>query len=147
MYRNILVPTDGSAISQKAVCGAAAFAKENGASVTALYAMAEPRVPYIVEGIRIDQSVIDQFTQLDKKEACDALDFVEKVCQDAGVSCTKVLVTSGVPYKAIVEAATKNGCDLIYMGSHGRSALGGLILGSVTSKVLSHSHIPVLVHR
>ena len=147
MYRNILVPTDGSALSQKAVCSAVAFAKEVQASVIALYAMAEPRKPYYSHGARLDQMVIDQIAELSRKEAGEALDFVEKACQEAGVICTKVVVTSDIPYKAIIEAATQKGCDLIYMGSHGRTGLGGVILGSVTSKVLSQSSIPVLVYR
>jgi nucleotide-binding universal stress UspA family protein len=65
----------------------------------------------------------------------------------AGVTCACTSATSDVPYEAIIDAAAANGCDLIFMASHGRRGLSGLLLGSETQKVLTHSKVPVLVYR
>ena len=72
---------------------------------------------------------------------------VEKAAEEAGVPCETARETNDQPYEAIVEAARKKGCDLIIMASHGRRGVQGLLLGSETQKVLTHSKIPMLVYR
>jgi len=147
MFKHILVPTDGSALSQEAARNAVAFAKDSGARITALHVKPVPQMPYYVEGARIDHSIVEQFAALAEQEARKSLDVVEGLCAEAGVQCASVMETSDDPYQAIIDTATKSGCDLIFMGSHGRGGLRGLLLGSVTSKVLTHCKIPVLVYR
>ena len=146
MFKHILVPTDGSQLSQNAVRNAVAFAKENGARITALYAKPEFH-PYFVEGLSIDEKIWQKTADLAEKDAREILGFVEKTCQDAGVSCKTETPQSLIPHEAIIEAATRNACDLIFMASHGRRGLSALLLGSETTKVLTHSKIPVLVYR
>ena len=147
MFKHILVPTDGSQFSQNAVRQAVIFAKETGAQITAFYAKPAPPIPYYGEGIGYNFEMPSKYNELLEKQAQESLGFVENLCQQEGVSCTKLESTSDVPYQAIIEAATQCKCDLIFMASHGRSGISALLLGSETSKVLTHSKIPVLVYR
>ena len=147
MFKHILVPTDGSPFSQDTVRRAVSFAKEAGARITAFYAKPEYPVTYYGEGMLIDPTAPEQFAQLADEQAQKILDFVEQLCQDASVQCTKMTLISDIPYEAIIEASKKSGCDLIFMASHGRRGLSALLLGSETNKVLTHSTIPVLVYR
>ena len=91
-----------------------------------------------------DPSQVDEHAE---GEAQGILGFVEDLCQKAGVVCTKITRTSNAVYEAIIEVATQNECDLIFMASHGRRGINALVLGSETHKVLTHSKIPVLVYR
>jgi nucleotide-binding universal stress UspA family protein len=147
MFKHILVPTDGSEFSQNSVRRAVSFAKEAGARITAFYAKPEYPVTYYGEGALIDTTTPEQFSQLAEQQAQQILGFVEDLCQEAGVPCTKLSLTSDIPYEAIIEAANSSGCDLIFMSSHGRRGFTALLLGSETNKVLTHSTIPVLVYR
>ena len=147
MFKHILVPTDGSPFSQNTVRRAVSFAKDAGARITAFYAKPEYPVTYYGEGMLIDPTAPEQFAQLADEQAQKILEFVEQLCQEAGVSCAKMTLISDVPYEAIIEAANQAGCDLIFMASHGRSGLSALLLGSETNKVLTHSTIPVPVYR
>ena len=147
MFKHILVPTDGSQLSQDTVRRAVSFAKEAGARITAFYAKPEYPVTYYGEGALIDPTTPEKFAELAEQQARDVLGFVEQLCREAGVDCTGVAATSDVPYEAIIEAAEKSGCDLIFMASHGRRGISGLLLGSETNKVLTHSKVPVLVYR
>lgn len=147
MFKNILVPTDGSPLSQEAVRKAVTFAKEAGASITAFYAKPEAPMPQYIEGIQIDKALQDQYAKAAEDQARKILAFVEGLCRDAGVACKSASSTNDSPYEAIIDAASANGCDLIFMASHGRRGISGLLLGSETSKVLTHSKIPVLVFR
>ncbi len=145
MFKHILVPTDGSELSQAAARQAVAFARETGARITAFHAKPIYLEYYYVEGIKLE-------LESDRQEKVEAhcancLGFIEKLCQEAGVPCTTLSVSSNAVYEAIIKAATGSGCDLIFMASHGHSGLGALILGSETTKVLTHSKIPVLVYR
>jgi len=145
MFKHILVPSDGSEFSQSAVRRAVTFAREAGARITAFYAKPLPAPARYVDGIEIGR----QWNQDDlaEEQAQEVLDFVEKLCQEAGVQCSKLCVSSNLIYEAIIEAARDCDCDLIFMASHGRRGLSALILGSETHKVLTHSKIPVLVYR
>ena len=147
MFRHILVPSDGSEFSQAAVEKAVAFAKETGARITAFYAKPSPPIPYYGEGIGANWQMPASYTELVDRQAQEVLDAVEKLCQEAGVPCQKLTLSSDVPYEAIIDAATQSGCDLIFMASHGRRGLSALLLGSETNKVLTHAKIPVLVYR
>ena len=147
MFKHILVPTDGSQFSQDAVRQAVRFAKEIGAQVTAFYAKPSPPIPYYGEGVGYNFEMPSKYNELVEKQAQESLGFVEKLCQKEGVSCAKLESVSDVPYQAIIDAATQSKCDLIFMASHGRSGISALLLGSETSKVLTHSKIPVLVYR
>ena len=147
MFKHILVPTDGSELSQETVRRAVSFAKEAGARITAFYAMPEFPVTYYGEGGLIDSITPEQFTALAEREAQEVLGFVANLCQEAGVDFSKLTSTNDAPYEAIIEAATQSDCDLIFMSSHGRRGFSALLLGSETNKVLTHSKIPVLVYR
>jgi len=147
MFKSILVPTDGSPLSHEALRNAVAFAKEAGAKITAFYAKPEAPMPQYVEGIQIDKALQAQYEKAMDEEAQKILAFAEGLCRDAGVSCTTASAKSDTPYQAIIDAANAHGCDLIFMASHGRRGIAGLLLGSETIRVLTHSKIPVLVYR
>lgn len=147
MFKHILVPTDGSELSQETCRRAVSFAKEAGARITACFAKPEYPVTYYGEGALIDPTTPEKFAELAEQQAQQNLGFVDKLCQEAGVDFAKLSLTSDIPYEAIIDAATQSGCDLIFMASHGRRGLSGFLLGSETNKVLTHSKIPVLVYR
>ena len=147
MFKHILLPTDGSQISQETARCAVSFAKDAGARITVFYAKPEYPMTYYSEGALIDPTTPEQFAEMTDKQAEQNLGFVEKLCQDDNVPCTTMTLTSDIPYEAIIEAATQSGCDLIFMASHGRRGLTSLLLGSETNKVLTHTTIPVLVYR
>jgi nucleotide-binding universal stress UspA family protein len=147
MFKHILVPTDGSQLSEETVRRAVSFAKEAGAKITAFYAKPEFPVTYYGEGALVDSTSPEQFAKLAEEQAQEILGFPEKLCQEAGVSCIRKTLTNDIIYEAIIEAANESGCDLIFMASHGRRGFSGLLLGSETNKVLTHTKIPVLVYR
>ncbi|MFT3963958.1 universal stress protein [Propionivibrio sp.] len=147
MFQHLLVPTDGSPLSEAAVGKAIAFAKEAGARITAFYAKASPPVERFVDGVPIDAEIVKNFQRMADEEAQRILDFVAIACRQEGVPCATVTMTSDAPYEGIIQTATEKGCDLIFMASHGRRGISALLLGSETMKVLTHSKIPVLVCR
>lgn len=147
MFKHILVPTDGSELSLQTAKRAVSFAREAGARVTAFFAKPEYPVAYFGEGALIDPTTPEQFAELANAQAKQFLGEVEQMCAEAGVPCATAAETSDVPYEAIIAAAEKAGCDLIFMASHGRRGFAGFLLGSETNKVLTHSKIPVLVYR
>jgi nucleotide-binding universal stress UspA family protein len=147
MFRNILVPTDGSALSRKAIKRAVQLAKEQKGRVTGYYVgppwsprASDESVPYRVV-------TPDQHQANVKRVASRILKAVQAEAAKAGVPCTTSFSTDDYPYVKIIEAATRNGCDLILMATHGRRGISRLLLGSETSKVLAHSKVPVLVCR
>ena len=129
MFKHILVPSDGSELSQEAVRHAIRFAKEAGAYIIAFYARPDKF------GLQIEQY------------AQEVLGFVENLCKETGVPCRKLSWASDSPHKVIIEAAEKFGCDLIFMASNGHKGINAVLLGSTTQEVLTHSAIPVLVYR
>ena len=147
MFKHILVPTDGSELSQATAKSAVAFAKEAGARVTIFFAKPEYPIAYFGEGALIDPTTPEKFAELADQQATQYLGEVQAMCAAASVECGTTTATSDVPYEAIIEAADKCGCDLIFMASHGRRGISGFLLGSETNKVLTHSKIPVLVYR
>ena len=148
MYKHILLPTDGSKLSAKAVRQAVRFAKSIGARLTALHVSAEFR-DMMDEGFAVlaVPALKKHFESESIKRSNTLLQDVKSRAQAAGVECEGVSVMSDRPYDAIIRQAKKARCDLIMMASHGRKGLSGLLLGSETAKVLTHSTIPVLVLR
>jgi nucleotide-binding universal stress UspA family protein len=147
MFKNILIPTDGSALSRRAVKDAVGLARKLGARVTGFHVAPTYHIEVYTDYVPPDLMSPEQHAASAKKTAQRHLDFVKKTAMDGRVPCAGYFVMSDLPADAIVKAARKYKCDLIYMGSHGRSGLSKLLLGSQTSKVLAHTLIPVLVHR
>jgi len=147
MFKHILVPTDGSELSQATAQRAISFAKEAGAKVTVFFAKPEYPIAYFGEGALIDPTTPEKFAEMAEQQSAEYLGAVQQQCAAAGVECATISATSDVPYEAIIEAAEQSGCDLIFMASHGRRGISGFLLGSETNKVLTHSKVPVLVYR
>lgn len=149
MYKHILVPTDGSALSDKAVEAAIKLAQLLGARITAFHAM-EPyplQGAYAAEASGVAELQPEIFAERSEEYAQRVLDTFKQAASAANVECTTDYATSRSPSQAIVEKAREAKCDLIVMASHGRRGLEGFLLGSETQKVLTHSSIPVLVYR
>lgn len=147
-FKHILVPTDGSRLSMKAAVDAVALAQELDATITALFVM-QPWLPPVTEGaiaynFNFDEKAYEEGL---RAEADSALSKVASTAATAGVQCEKLTVTSAEPWDGIIKTAKAKKCDLIVMASHGRRGLVGMLLGSETQKVLTHSAIPVLVCR
>ena len=145
MFKHILIPTDGSELSKMAVRQAVQFAKEINAKVTGLTVT----VPYhycAVDAVQLsdtpDQYAIDVKSMADKN-----LSFIKEEASKAGVSCELMQRSNEHPYEEIVKTAQDCMCDVIFLASHGRRGMSGILLGSETQKVLTHSKIPVLVYR
>lgn len=147
MFKNVLIPTDGSKFSQKAVKSGVAFAKSINARVTACFVLV-PFEPYYFGGYSPpDMPTAREFERSASEAGKRYLQKIEKAARDAGLAYSGWVVKADAPYRGIINAAKKGGCDLIFMASHGRRGLSGLLLGSETHKVLTHSKIPVLVSR
>ena len=148
MFKHILVPTDGSRLSAKAVKTAAKLAKQIGARLTGVYVI-PPYVPpmYGEAAIYVPEISPKRYKDLSEKEAKKALAVVEIEARTAGVACKIGWLTADQAWEGIVKQARSKKADLIVMASHGRRGLSGLLLGSETTKVLTHSRIPVLVCR
>lgn len=147
MYKKILVPTDGSDNSTAAAIKGITFAKEIGAEVVALYVAPEYQYPVYVEVIPPTYPSEQEYEATMKKAGEIHLKPLQDTAQSAGVKCTALTSFSDVPAQQIADAALENGCDLIFMGSHGRTGLNKLLIGSVTSRVLGLARVPVLVDR
>lgn len=145
MFKHVLLPTDGSRLSEKSVKQGIRLAKSLNARVTALHVIPKYHsFPYdgdVVEWSR------DDYERAGEKRASVFLRTVKKIAASAGVECDTVHATSDQPYAEIIRTAEKKACDLILMASHGRRGLAGFLLGSETQKVLTHSKTPVLVYR
>ena len=142
MYKRILISTDGSDISQKAAQSAVALASTVGAE---LYAISV-KEPFPYSAISEMQPVPPQeFFDAQERIAAERVKGVVSAAAAAGVKCQAHTVEALHPWEAILDHAKTQGCDLIAMGSHGRSGLSALLLGSETQKVLTHSTLPVLV--
>lgn len=147
MFKKILLPTDGSALSKRAVKKGVAFAKKMGAGVVGFFSPEDYQVVLYSEYVPPNLLSKKEFEAHARTVAEKHLAYVERTARAAGVAYEGFYTASVAPWNAIVDAANKRKCDLIVMGSHGRSGLKGLLLGSQTSKVLTHTKIPVLVLR
>lgn len=147
MFKNILIPTDGSPLSQKAVVQGVALAKSVGAKVTAFFA-APPATPIVYrDHLPVGYATPGEHEEMIRKTAAKYLGFVERAAKKAGISCESVHVTSDYPEESILKVAQKKKCDLIVMATHGQGGLRGMFIGSVTQKVLNQAKIPVMVFR
>lgn len=158
MYKKILLPTDGSTLSNKAVERGIVFAKTIGARVVGLYV--SPRLSFhdILEIHEEEElwslkeaekakAALKRSEELGRSMAVKYLSSIEKRAKEAGLGCETVYLSGQSPAEGIVKVAGERRCDLILMASHGRTGVSGALLGSVTRKVLGHSRIPVLVYR
>ncbi len=144
MYKHILVPTDGSTLSRKAIREAVRVAKITKARVTALHVLPKYHPPYDLGSWVPDE---DDYQTSSHAQSKKVLDYVEKECAAAGVRCSGMDAFSDHPYEEIIKAARTRKCDLVVMASHGRRGIAGVLLGSETQKVLTHAKMPVLVVR
>ncbi|MGO4390949.1 universal stress protein [Variovorax sp. M-6] len=147
MFKRILVATDGSPLSQKAVTSAIAMAALNGAELVALTVV--PRYPTnYFEGAAVFTP--EDIGRIEKQwtEAAQAtLDAIARQAEASGVRTKTATVSADLVAEAIIGAAKKHQSDLIVMASHGRQGIKRLLLGSETQHVLTHSELPVLVLR
>ena len=146
LYRHILVPTDGSALSRKAIGTAVALASTLGARITALYVVPEG-VPTLFSGCKLYGSgVLAPQVRAEIRAAAEkALGFARESAAAARVPCASARTLARAPWRAIVHTARARDCDLIVMASHGKRGLAAL--GSQTMKAVAHTHVPVLVCR
>ena len=147
MYKHILIPTDGSELSDKAIDAGIDFAREVHARVTGFTAVPEYPIPSEVELMARRAISLEQYEREAKRQADGALQKVADRALAAGVDYDADYALSDQPYDAIIRAAQKHGCDLIFMASHGRRGISALLHGSQTQGVLTHSAIPTLVYR
>lgn len=147
MYDKILVATDGSNLSKKAVGSAISLAALTGASLVALKVV--PRYPqsYFEGGLALQAAEVGRIEKQWADEGQTVVDEVKKLAELQGVKTRALTVKSDIVSEAVIAAAKKHKCDLIVMASHGRKGVKRLLLGSETNQVLTHSHIPVLVLR
>src|SRR6516225_5239645 len=145
MFKHLLLPTDGSQLSEAAIGAGIRFAKSIGAKVTGFYAM--PKFHMLTYQTEMLTDTTEQFAKDCTAHAERVLAVVMQAAKVAGVPCETALQASDHPYEAIIATAKEKGCDLIMMASHGRSGVQAFLLGSETQKVLTHSAIPVLVFR
>ncbi len=144
MFKHILVPVDGSATAQLAVEKAIGLAKAFGARVTAIFVID----PYPFTGVGTDFAYGQaEYLSAATAEANAAIKATKDAFAAAGVGVETSVVEANAPWRGVVQAAESVQADLIVMGSHGRSGLEKLVLGSVTQAVLAHTHLPILVVR
>ena len=146
MFKHVLIPTDGSPVSNKAAKAAIGLASALGAKVTA-YCAVEELQPVYVEGYTLDRKTIAGLEGGARKVGQKRVDAIGKIAKAAGVPFASVVTKAPAAYEGIIDAAKKQKCDVIFMASHGRRGLSKLIMGSVTQQVLTHSRIPVVVYR
>ena len=147
MISRILIPTDGSAQSAKAIRYGVALAKAQGASVVGLFAAPPPTPVVYAQFMPIDLTSPEEHAKLIRKSAAKYLGVIETAAKKADVAHECVCVTDDFPADAILRVAREKKIDLIVMASHGRRGIAGVLLGSETQKVLTHANIPVLVYR
>jgi nucleotide-binding universal stress UspA family protein len=145
MHRHILIPTDGSELSQNAIGYGMALAKSVNAKVTVL-TVTTPFQTFAVEPDLVTDTP-DQYAKRMAALAAKYLNAAGEAASAAGVVCETMHIEHDQAYQAIIEAAARKSCDLIVMASHGRRGISAIVLGSETVKVLTHSAIPVLVVR
>ncbi len=144
MFKHILVPVDGSSTAQLAVDKAISLAKAFGSRVTAIFVID----PYPFTGVGTDFAYGQaEYLSAATAEANAAIKISRSAFEAAGISADASVIEANAAWRGVVQSAKSIGADLIVMGSHGRSGLEKLVLGSVTQAVLSHTHLPVLVVR
>jgi nucleotide-binding universal stress UspA family protein len=147
MFKNILIPTDGSAQSKKAALLGVELAKSIGAKVTGFFA-APPATPVVYRNrVPVGLAQPGEHAEMIERTAAKHLQVIERAASKAGVRYEGVHVTNDYPANAILDIAKKKRCDAIVMATHSEGGLRGLFIGSVTQKVLNQSTVPVVVFR
>jgi len=144
MFKRILVPTDGSDITAKAIDTSIALAKSVGAKLYTI-SVKEP-FPYSAIS-EMQPTPPQEFFDAQERIAAKRVQSVSELCAAADVPCQAHTVEALHPWEAIIDHANRMECDLLVMASHGRRGVSALLLGSETQKVLTHSKVPVLVVR
>lgn len=147
MFKHILLPTDGSRLSNRAVKRGLEFAKRIRARVTAIHVVPEFKIMADESFVPLSPALKKRFEEEGRTRARKVLDAIARQAKGRRVRCATVSVASDLPYQQIIATARRKKCDLIMMASHGRRGLSSLLLGSETAKVLIHSKVPVLVVR
>lgn len=147
MFRNILVPTDGSAPSRRAIKRAVQLAKEQKARITGFYVGPPWQLPVYSEYVPPDLVSPREHAAAVRRTAARYLGAIKQAAAAARVRCRCYHVMGEHPYAEIIKAARRHRCDMIVIASHGRRGISRLLLGSQTSKVLAHAGVPVLVCR
>jgi nucleotide-binding universal stress UspA family protein len=147
MFTRILIPTDGSELSRRAIKAGIEFAKQINAKVVGFYATETYPIMVYGEYIPVEPISPEEFQRLEQARAKSLLGYIEAAAKNAGVECSTEFIQSAQPYEAIINIAKAKNCDLIFMASHGRRGLSALVLGSETNKVLTHSKVPVLIYK
>jgi nucleotide-binding universal stress UspA family protein len=145
MFKHILLPTDGSSLSEIAIKKSLSLAKSIGAKVTGFHVIPEYQIFTFQTEMLADTQ--ENFAKYGLAQARQFLAVIDMAAKEAGVQCDTAYVTSDHPYEEIIKAANEKGCDLITMASHGRKGVQGLLIGSEAQKVITHSTIPVLLYR
>lgn len=147
MYRHMLVPIDGSPLSDGAVAKAVDLAHALQARISFFFALPDPAAAFNGE-LELSRALDPEAFELRREAEAEAILGRARAAAEArGLACAAHAHSAGEPYEAIIEAAGELGCDLILMASHGHRGIKGLLLGSQTQKVLVHSKFPVLVYR
>jgi nucleotide-binding universal stress UspA family protein len=147
MYTKMLIPTDGSEFSRSVVLAGVEFAKQLKAEVVGLFVAPEFQFPIYVEVLPPSFPSDADYQKSMQRAGDNYLKVIKDAAESAGLPFSGLVAFSDLTAKKIADTAKELQCDLIFMGSHGRGGWGQLLLGSVTSKVLSSCEIPVLVHR
>jgi nucleotide-binding universal stress UspA family protein len=145
MFTHILLPTDGSPLSEAAIHQGIRFAKSINAKVTGFHAI-QPFHVFTLQTEMLEDNQ-EQFEKNASVRAEQYLAVIQQAAAAAGVLCDTTAVTTDHPYEGIIQTAEEKGCDLILMASHGRKGIQGVLIGSETHKVLTHTKLPVLVLR
>ena len=144
MFRSILIPTDGTEITAKAVATAIALARALGAKMSTITV----KEPFPYSAISEMQPIPPQeFYDAQERIAQQRIQEVLEACRNAGIDCDAHTLEALHPWEAIIEHAQRNDCDLVVMASHGRRGVTALLLGSETQKVLTHCKVPILIVR
>ena len=147
MYRKILVPTDGSELSNKGIAEAARLANALGAKLLVLHVRSPLVVPHHVEGGALSSLGEEKIMQEIEDEERKLLDAATQIAASIGIKAETAFIAGLLPYEAIIRVSQEEHCDLIVMASHGRRGVRGILLGSETQKVLTHTGTSVLVVR
>jgi len=147
MFKHILVPTDGSGFSNKAVATGARLARSLGAKLLLLHVRSPLESPHHVEGGALSNLGGNVMLHEIEDEERKLLDAALAIAAADGTNAETAFIAGYSPYEAIIRIAGEQGCDLIVMASHGRRGISSLLIGSETQKVLTHTTVPVLVVR
>ena len=147
MFRHILIPTDGSALSTEAAERGVTFARSLGARVTGFFAAPAPTPIVYSHFIPVGIMSPEEHAKLIERTATQYLSVIGDAARAEGVPCQLLHKTSEFPADAIVDVAREQGCDCIFMSSHGHRGRRGPTLGSESQKVAASAHVPVVIYR